>query len=431
MRAHAAGRLDEAEALARQARSIGLSGGSVNAPLLERVIAFGIAGDRGDVAGIGAVWDDMVAAHPELMTAPLQHIITAWVESEAGRLDAVRRALAAVTAADLAALPRDQEWLATLAELVIAAAAVDDETLLRAAYDELLPFAGLGCFEGLAAVDHGLVDRFLALAAGHLGDVAALERHAAAAIAGGHAAGALIAAHSVADCARAFAASGNSSTAAELAADAVARYEALGLDGRAAPLRRLLAPARPSDVGTATLVREGDAWAFDFDGTTVRVRHAKGIGDLAVLLANPERAVHVRTLEGVEGLPPATAQPALDDAAIAAYRERLRDLEAELDEVDRHADVGRAANLAAERDALVEELTRSLGLGGRRRSVGNEPDERLRKAVSARVKASIDRVEQLHPALGRHLRLAVRTGYWCSYTPERPVTWHVERHRAG
>jgi hypothetical protein len=431
MRAHAGGKLDDAEGLARLARSIGMSGGSINAPMLERVIALCIASDRGDVPGLDAAWDDMVAAHPELMAAPLQHVITGWVESEAGRLDGVRRALAAITRADLARLPRDQEWLATLAQLVMAAVTVDDEATLQAAYDELLPFAGLGCFEGLAAVDRGLVDRFLALAAGHLGDLEAVERHAPAAIAGGEAAGVLVAAHAVADCARAFAAVGVSSRAAELAADAVARFEALGLDHQAGQLRTLLVPAATPDSGTATLVRDGDGWAFTFEGMTVRVRHAKGVADLAVLLANRDRDVHVRTLEGLEGFPSAAAQPALDDAAVVAYRERLRDLESELDEADRHADIERAAKLAAERDALVEELTRSVGLGGRRRSVGSDADERLRKAVSARVKASIARLEQLHPALGRHLRLAVRTGYWCSYVPERPVAWHVEPRHSG
>lgn len=432
MRAHAEGRLDDGEALARQARSIGESGGSTNAPMLERVVAMCTASDRSDVAALDAAWGDMVAAHPELLTFPLRHIITAWLETEAGRPDGVRRALAVLADTDLALLPRDQEWLATLAQLVIAAAAIGHRPMLQVAYDQLLPYAGLGCFEGVAAVDRGVVDRFLALAAGHLGDLAAVEQHAPPALAGGESSGALIAAHTAADCAHAFAAAGASSRAAELAADAMARYESLGLDQRAGRLRPLIAPPEAaSDAGTAVLVRDGDTWAFTYEGMTVRVRHAKGIADLAVLLANREREVHVRALEGVEGLPPVTAQAALDDAAVGAYRDRLRDLDVELDEADRHADVERAAKLAAERDALVEELTRSLGLGGRRRAISGEPDERLRKAVSARVKASIDRLEDLHPPLGRHLRHAVRTGYWCSYVPEQPVIWHVERHRSG
>jgi hypothetical protein len=353
--------------------------------------------------------------------------VTAWLCAETGRIDGVRSALTALARADLALFPRDQEWLASMAQLVMGAVAVHDRVLLQRTYSELLPHAGLGCFEGIGAVDRGVVDRFLVLAAGHLGDLAAVERHVDAALAGGEASGTLIAAHTVADCARAFAAAGTPDRAAPLAADAIDRYEALGLDHQAERLRPLLAPAAAA-TATAALVRDGDGWTFTYEGRTVRVRHAKGIADLAVMLGNPEREVHVRTLEGVDGLPAGTAQPALDDEAVAAYRDRLRDLEVDLDEADRHADVERAAKLAVERDALIDELTRNLGLGGRRRSAGSDPDERLRKAVSARVKASIDRLEAVHPALGRHLRHSVRTGYYCAYVPERPVNWHVERH---
>src|SRR5690606_16201800 len=86
MRAHADGRLDEAEALSRQARAIGEAGGSVNAPLLDRVLAICIAGDRGDAAGVDAAWDAIVRSHPDLLRLPLRHVLTAWVETEAGRL---------------------------------------------------------------------------------------------------------------------------------------------------------------------------------------------------------------------------------------------------------------------------------------------------------------------------------------------------------
>jgi hypothetical protein len=115
----------------------------------------------------------------------------------------------------------------------------------------------------------------------------------------------------------------------------------------------------------------------------------------------------------------------LDATATAQYRQRLRDLEDDLDEAERYGDAGRSARLATERDALVDELTKAFGLGRRARSAGGDPDERLRKAVSARVKSAIDRVERLHPALGRHLRNSVHTGFWCSYEPERPVRWSL------
>jgi hypothetical protein len=113
----------------------------------------------------------------------------------------------------------------------------------------------------------------------------------------------------------------------------------------------------------------------------------------------------------------------LDDEAIAAYRERLAELEADLAAADRDGDIGRSDKLAAERDALVDQLAGAFGLGRRRGFV--DADERLRKAVSARVKASIDRIDTMNPPLGRHLRNSVRTGFFCTYAPETPVRWQV------
>ena len=59
----------------------------------------------------------------------------------------------------------------------------------------------------------------------------------------------------------------------------------------------------------------------------------------------------------------------------------------------------------------------------RSRGAGPDPVERVRKAASARIREAIKRIDAVHPALGRHLTYAVRTGIFCSYRPERPTTW--------
>ena len=43
------------------------------------------------------------------------------------------------------------------------------------------------------------------------------------------------------------------------------------------------------------------------------------------------------------------------------------------------------------------------------------------------IKAALDRIEAESPALGAHLRTTVRTGTFCSYTPDprAPITWAV------
>jgi len=439
MRAYADGRIDDALGLADQAGELGRSAGSLNAELLRLTIAVFAAIDRRDTVAADRAWAQMATLHPEfatLVAAPA----TAIVDAVCGRGDRARAYLERSGRETLASLAKDQEWLTSVCQLVMAAVAAGHDGVVRDAFQRLLPYAGLGVFEGVAAVDHGVVDRFLALAAGHLGEIDAARAHVDAALAATANAGQLVLAHTRADCARALARGdpADRQAAAELAAGAVADYERFGLDALAGELRDLAAPRRP-DMATpaetsrsATLAREGDTWVFTFDGTAARLRHAKGVADLAVLLARPGRDVHVRELEGVTPLAGVTgADTALDGTAIAAYRRRLRELEAELDEADQHADAGRAEKLAAERDALVDELTKAFGLGGRRRRVGPDPDERLRKAVQGRVKATIERLHELHPPLARHLRAAVRTGYWCSYRPETAVVWKVVANRSG
>ena len=82
----------------------------------------------------------------------------------------------------------------------------------------------------------------------------------------------------------------------------------------------------------------------------------------------------------------------------------------------------RSSRVAAERDALVEQLSAAYGLGGRPRRAGS-PAERARTAVTARIRATIERITQVHPELGRHLRVSVRTGTLCVYEPESPHSW--------
>lgn len=82
-----------------------------------------------------------------------------------------------------------------------------------------------------------------------------------------------------------------------------------------------------------------------------------------------------------------------------------------------------AARAAAERDALIGELSRALGLGGRSRRLGDD-SERARKAVTARIHHAIDHLQNYHPDLAAHHRAAICTGTACSYQPAEPVGWN-------
>ena len=73
---------------------------------------------------------------------------------------------------------------------------------------------------------------------------------------------------------------------------------------------------------------------------------------------------------------------------------------------------------------LVDELTAALGLGGRSRR-GAGAAERARSTVTQRIRATIRRLDDVHPRLARHLDASIHTGTYCSYAPEEPVDWSL------
>jgi hypothetical protein len=116
--------------------------------------------------------------------------------------------------------------------------------------------------------------------------------------------------------------------------------------------------------------------------------------------------------------------PVLDRQALQAYRRRLREIdEAVVAAEGSRPDMEAAGRLEQERARLARELTNAVGLGGRKRGLG-DPAEKARKAVSARIRASIRKISAVHPALGEHLERSVTTGNFCTYESTPAVHWH-------
>jgi hypothetical protein len=183
-------------------------------------------------------------------------------------------------------------------------------------------------------------------------------------------------------------------------------------------------PGRPPRASAAELVREGDSWRMTFGGRTSHATHRKGLDDLAQLLARPDEEIHCLELMGAADT--GDAGPALDEQARRAYQSRVRDLQQEIDEATANNDPVRAERAEVELDALVEQLSSALGLGGRARSEKSAA-ERARSAVTWRIRAAVRHLEEVAPELARHLQNAVRTGTWCTYRPETAVDWVVRR----
>jgi hypothetical protein len=87
---------------------------------------------------------------------------------------------------------------------------------------------------------------------------------------------------------------------------------------------------------------------------------------------------------------------------------------------------GCAGRSAEERDAIVAELARATGLGGRTRAMAAE-DERARVNVTRTLRATIGRIADQAPLAATHLRASIRTGSRCRYEPAAggPTRWRL------
>jgi hypothetical protein len=208
------------------------------------------------------------------------------------------------------------------------------------------------------------------------------------------------------------------------AADIAGELGMAALGERANAVLASLAP--PSPPRHNVFRRDGEVWTLGYAGTVVRLPDAKGLHDLARLLANPGVEIPAADLIGPAARLEATlgADPTLDAPAQAAYRRRLAELAAQIDAADADHDLVRAAHARAERDTLVQALSAAYGLGRRARRLG-DAGERARKAVTARIRDSLARLDQRHPALAQHLRQSIRTGAACSYQPPEPIPWEL------
>lgn len=189
-------------------------------------------------------------------------------------------------------------------------------------------------------------------------------------------------------------------------------------------------------------VREGEYWTISYAGQDARLRDLKGLRYIAQLLKAPGRESHVLDLvASVEGVPSTRtvssedslrmnilddAGPMLDAKAKSDYKKRLMDLQEDLQEAEDFNDPERVRRAHAEIDALTQQLAASVGLGGRDRRAASQ-SEKARVNVTKSVKDALRRIDEHHEPLGRHLRVTIRTGTYCSYQPDpsSPITWEV------
>jgi tetratricopeptide (TPR) repeat protein len=399
---------------------------------------------------------------------PLAAFARAWLslaDAELGHSDDAHRGLRSL-AEQLPQLPRDGTWLAAVALASLLAAHLNEPQSAGGLSPLLLAYAGhivaftaphpVVCL-GSAAFYLGLLATVRSRwteAAGHFETaIAAHERLEARPLL----------ARTRYEFARMLLARGQAtdrSRALGLLERALATADTLGMVAVAEGIRTLQATQAggpmPAESAAAEAARpgaarnlfrrEGEYWTVAYDGEVVRLKDAKGLRHLARLLAQPGRELLATDLEAADR-GPATSAPVgpgprarggelaarpdlgdagalLDATAKAAYRARLEELRAELEEAEGFNDPERAARARAEQEFLTAELARAVGLGGRDRRAASHA-ERARLNATRAIRGAVANLARANPSLGRHLAATVRTGRYCSYVPDprAPITW--------
>jgi len=148
----------------------------------------------------------------------------------------------------------------------------------------------------------------------------------------------------------------------------------------------------------------------------------------ARLLTEPNRDITaVQLLAARAGIDPliamGTSGDVLDEQTKAEYGRRYRELPQELEEARANNDLGKIDRLEKENEMLTSELARAVGLGGRSRKKTDA--EKIRNAVSMAVARDIERIDQHHSELGRHLTVSITSGQVFRYAPEKDIYWVV------
>jgi hypothetical protein len=188
-------------------------------------------------------------------------------------------------------------------------------------------------------------------------------------------------------------------------------------------------PSVPTAEPQAVFRSEGDTRTVSWGDDSVVVRDLKGFRYIARLIEQPDREFHagdlVRLETGAASIQSAdVGLPVLDESAKAAYRRRLADIDEDIEDALAANDLGRVELAERDREYLLAELQRAVGLGGRDRKVLDDA-ERARVSVTRSIRYSLDRLAEFAPAVAAHLHQHVRTGTFCCYEPDslHPVDW--------
>lgn len=461
MRALLAGELEEGRRLAQESFAEGERAQGANAVLFFATQQIEISRLEGDLSPLVEPARDFVRKYPAI---PAWRAALAALYADLGQQDEARVELDRLAAKSFADVPRDANFLLVgyfLAEVVWT---VEDKERAALLHEMLEPYAEHNVVVGNAALCFGSVSHSLGRLAALLGRDEEAATHFERALEANRRLGARPSeARTQIAWAEALLGPGAATKerverARSLLEAARAVGEALALPGIAKAVNEVdaravasgVSPKGPAEAAPTAippmegvLRREGEYWTLGWQGEVLRLKDALGLRYLVRLLAAPGQELFCGDLfAGAAG--PRAQEPSeqpdlrvraamdgdagemLDARAKMAYRDRLRDLEEEIEDAERCNDTGRLDRARAEREALAAEISRGVGLGGRDRKAGSQK-EQARLSVTRAIRSVLRKVAKENPELGEHLSATIKTGTFCCYTPDPrvPLWWRV------
>ena len=443
-RATLRGNLALGEALAIRAQQLGQRVHDSSPTQYAMIQAFQRGLLRNDFDALLSLAEAAIERFPSIL-AP--RIGRALLLARLGRLAEASDALFLFTDTDFTNLPENNLtiWLLThLADAVSLCGMRDAAALLHA---RLLPYCAQYVTAAWGTLLDGSVSHYLAGLAHATGDDTSAERHFSSALRANRRIEAVpLIARTQLEFAKFLVTTGTTSPSDPhtLAENAARLFATLSLDRPHAEAVALINTLGPRTTSTShsgpppkrhhlecnptpspALIVEGHYWTLAFAGKSVRLRDSRGLRHIWQLIRANGASVHATTLNS-GGRLPANSRPDIgsvfsDPTALSAYRNHLREIDASMAEGELLNDAGLLDALAIEKECLLRELSRSLGLRGRSRR--SPSSERARINVRNRITAALEQIRLVHDDAWRHLDQSIRTGTMCAYVPSTQYIW--------
>ena len=390
---------DRARMLMNGANVLGVEANIPDAFAIEHTLGAELTRHTGDLATLAS---EAPLFEEYAVSYGIQSLLaeTAVLFHEVGDLDRAKRLVLQVAGDGFSNVPYDVDWLLTVTKTVDAAAGCGLVDVAHEGMTLLAPYAGRAVVNAGAVVCVGVVEDSLWRAGVVTGDQRADGWRTAAA----------------------------------------AAYQRLGArwllervtSGASTPVQQQEQQASlPRRIFVLKPLAGRRLWSVGAAGDERLLPDMKGLHYLRALLQRPGTDLPALTLSATAAGHNITVEERdvgeqVDRRALAAYRQRLRDIDEELDEAQSWVDTARIERIEAEREALLREVAGATGLHGRARTL-NGSAERARIAVRKAIAAALDRIDADDRMTGRLLRTGVHTGGVCRYDPDpdAPVEWRL------